>query len=124
MVLTLRWHLTGDGREPNVYSLLKELHCWESHSMRNVAPSSTAFTLTFTIDPVGTTGQSHLHLLADVVHTVGFIQRLHLKAGAFATATGPAGPRHLQDRMAIGILNGELGEEGMPGLQRMVNGGA
>lgn len=40
----------------------------------------------------------------------------YLKVGVRATATGPAGPHHAQDRAAVRILDGELGEEGVPGL--------
>lgn len=40
----------------------------------------------------------------------------YLKVGVCAAATGPAGPHHTQDGAAIGILDGELGEEGVPGL--------
>nr|KAF6360062.1 hypothetical protein mMyoMyo1_011020 [Myotis myotis] len=104
--------------------------------MRNVSLSSTAFTHIqiqrelqakvicicegFLEQP---SPRTHT-LTADPAHTVGLIQSLHLKVGVCDTATGLAGLHHSQDRMEIGILNGELGEEGMPGLQHMANGGA
>lgn len=63
-------------------------------------------------------------LLNDVAHTVRLIWSLHLKVSICATATqvqqGPTTCRN----MAIGILNGELGEEEMSGIQHMANGGA
>lgn len=48
----------------------------------------------------------------------------YLKVGVCTTAARPARPYNPKDGLAISIKDGELGKEGVPGLQHVANGGA